>query len=227
MVLRVATKEEKDYYEQFLYPFQDEILKMIQTPKFYLTGGTCLSRYYYQHRLSEDLDFFFDGKNYPADNFNWEYKQIIQRIAEQFTVEINVEADTFKRIFAIKNGERLKIEFIYENFPTVGEVTWQDGFRIDNTLNVATNKITAIYDRKTSKDFFDLYYLLQKYELTLLSEKALLKMMPLDYEGTQLALAFQQLEGQVRMLKEVTEDDFNQFVYQLIQKLLQNARQVS
>jgi hypothetical protein len=52
-------------------------------------------------------------------------------------------------------------------------------------------------------------------------------MMPLDYEGTQLALAFQQLEGQVRMLKEVTEDDFNRFVYQLIQKLLQNARQVS
>lgn len=28
------------------------------TQNFYLTGGTALSEFYYQHRLSEDLDFF-------------------------------------------------------------------------------------------------------------------------------------------------------------------------
>lgn len=29
-----------------------------RTQEFYLTGGTALSAFYLQHRLSEDLDFF-------------------------------------------------------------------------------------------------------------------------------------------------------------------------
>ena len=64
-----ATKEDIVFFEDFLYPLQDEIFKFFQTDRFYLSGGTCLSRFYYHHRYSEDLDFFFDGFLYPKEEF--------------------------------------------------------------------------------------------------------------------------------------------------------------
>ncbi|MDR0620209.1 MAG: nucleotidyl transferase AbiEii/AbiGii toxin family protein [Bacteroidales bacterium] len=48
------------YYRDILYPMQDGVLnaqKKCNTP-FFLTGGTALSRAYYNHRYSDDLDFF-------------------------------------------------------------------------------------------------------------------------------------------------------------------------
>ena len=59
-MLAVANKKQRAFYEQFLYPLHDEVLNYIDMDKFYLTGGTCLSRYYFQHRYSDDLDFFFE-----------------------------------------------------------------------------------------------------------------------------------------------------------------------
>ena len=49
------------YYQNLLYPLQDKFLAFFSeynNEKFYLTGGTALSRFYFQHRYSEDLDFF-------------------------------------------------------------------------------------------------------------------------------------------------------------------------
>lgn len=45
-----------------LYRLQDEALAEIQEVRqgLYLTGGTALSRGYYQHRNSDDLDFFLN-----------------------------------------------------------------------------------------------------------------------------------------------------------------------
>jgi len=51
---------QSEYYEEKLYPLQDGVLNVVEdcgTP-FYLTGGTALSRGYYNHRYSDDLDFF-------------------------------------------------------------------------------------------------------------------------------------------------------------------------
>jgi hypothetical protein len=33
--------------------------------RFYLTGGTALARFHFQHRLSEDLDFFTQDAQLP------------------------------------------------------------------------------------------------------------------------------------------------------------------
>ena len=47
-------------YENTLYPLQDKVLVALEDAKtrFYLTGGTALSRCYFNHRYSDDLDFF-------------------------------------------------------------------------------------------------------------------------------------------------------------------------
>lgn len=49
-----------EYYETRLYPLQDGVLRCVEEcgTGFFLTGGTALSRGYYNHRYSDDLDFF-------------------------------------------------------------------------------------------------------------------------------------------------------------------------
>ena len=43
-----------------LYLLHDEVLKTVfdTEREFYLTGGTCISRFYVEKRYSDDLDFF-------------------------------------------------------------------------------------------------------------------------------------------------------------------------
>lgn len=54
-----------EFYEENLYRLQDGVLNIVKncgTP-LYLTGGTALSRAYYRHRYSDDLDFFVNNDN--------------------------------------------------------------------------------------------------------------------------------------------------------------------
>ncbi len=48
------------FYTRNLYPLQDGVLGCVSSSNtpFFLTGDTALSRYYLQHRYSDDLDFF-------------------------------------------------------------------------------------------------------------------------------------------------------------------------
>jgi len=43
-----------------LYPLQNGVLNLVKKLKtpFFLTGGTAHSRFYFNHRFSDDLDFF-------------------------------------------------------------------------------------------------------------------------------------------------------------------------
>ncbi len=55
-----------------LYELQDSVLRIVfaTEKEFYLTGGTCLSRFYKAKRYSDDLDFFTNEclktKNIPC-----------------------------------------------------------------------------------------------------------------------------------------------------------------
>ncbi len=50
----------QEIYYSKLYDLQDRALNYIQRANtdFYLTGGTALSRFYLNHRYSDDLDLF-------------------------------------------------------------------------------------------------------------------------------------------------------------------------
>ncbi|PIW07184.1 hypothetical protein COW38_03270, partial [Candidatus Collierbacteria bacterium CG17_big_fil_post_rev_8_21_14_2_50_45_7] len=67
-----------------LYPLQDKILATVSTleTKFYLTGGTALSRGYFDHRFSDDLDFFVNRDS----TFPQQVETIIQTLQNQFEV---------------------------------------------------------------------------------------------------------------------------------------------
>ena len=219
-----ATTSQISFYENTLYPFQDEIFRLIQTDRFYLSGGTCLSRFYYHHRYSEDMDFFFDGYLYSKEEFEIVFRETINRISESFKTEIAVSGEYFKRGFIYKKDTALRIEFIYENYKNVGDRKCVDGIRIDSKENIATNKLTTVYDRKTAKDFIDLYYLLQEIDFEQAAKWAECKVVPLDYEGVLITFANHELEGTALMKQNISLKDFNSFVINLIQRMVDHAK---
>ena len=155
-----------EYYSTKLYPFQDgiiEIFKKINTP-FYLTGGTVLSRCFFNHRYSDDLDFFVNSdKNYSqyrntainaledyAGEYNFEImKQSI--ISEENYTQVNLlRIEQNKKIY-------LKIDMINDIAPYFGEINNHNIFgRIDNIRNIFANKLSAIY-RFEPKDIADIW----------------------------------------------------------------------
>ncbi len=102
----------KKFYEDKLYPLQDGILQLMNklaTP-FYLTGGTALSRAFFNHRYSDDLDFFVNNdKNYKKN-----VEKIINVLRENYKDRLNLGVidSAFARIFIEENNVTLKIEFL-------------------------------------------------------------------------------------------------------------------
>lgn len=147
-----------------LTPTQDRILTIIASepyfPKtFYLTGGTALSAFYYHHRESEDLDLFTQT---PFD-------QEFVRTWMQTQKKIHGWKLTYTQVFERQTyeigwkGHKGKIDFVEYNFKRLLPPSLHHrGFAIDALSDIAVNKLFAISQRTTTKDFVDLYFLLQK-----------------------------------------------------------------
>jgi predicted nucleotidyltransferase component of viral defense system len=222
-MLKMATNDNIRFYEEILYPFQDEICALIKNDNFYLSGGTALSRFYYQHRYSDDLDFFYDGQKGSKEGFSIEFRDIMARISNKYRIEIEIDREYFKRAYIYKNDTALKIEFVYENFKNIGKREKIKGIAIDSKENLCANKLTAVYDRKTFKDFVDLFYLMNEFSFDQTVIWAKEKMTLLDYEGLSIVFADKALEGEVLLTKNITTDDFNSFKEKLIGHLFHHA----
>ena len=157
-----------EYHETRLYPFQDRVLTVIketETP-FYLTGGTALSRFYLDHRYSDDLDFFV---NYDS-GFRKYVNIIVDDLKKVGSLEILYAADNFYRANILDKGKNieLKLEFVNDVPSHIGTLLLHDRFgNIDSIENIFANKITAILDRLMPKDIGDFWSILKKYNLSL------------------------------------------------------------
>lgn len=141
-----------------IYALQDKVLDIVFRAEniFYLTGGTCLSRFYYPKRYSDDLDFFADA----SSRYAFAVRTIKQRMLDVFSLKIEVESKDFTRW---RINERLQVDFINEHSPRYGDViVTPSGYVIDNIENILCNKLTAVVGRDNPKDVFDIY-LIWKY----------------------------------------------------------------
>jgi len=140
-----------NYYKE-LYKLQDKVLKIVfaNSNEFYLTGGTCISRFYQAYRYSDDLDFFANFSN----TFNLEVKNLEYELSKQFALKIEVESKDFIR-FMIE--DKLQLDFINDRVKRCGKIIDKNGILIDNIDNILANKLTAIIGRDNPKDVFDLY----------------------------------------------------------------------
>lgn len=129
---------------------------------FYLTGGTALSAFYIEHRLSKDLDFFTDTEEQmPPIEF---LTALIRRLPS--VKDIRYERLFDRRIFEVvfKDSDTLKVEFSTYPFKSVEERTKVGRLVVDSLLNIVTGKLFALTDRYDPKDFVDLYFVLRNYD---------------------------------------------------------------
>jgi len=124
---------------------------------FYLTGGTALSRFYLQHRYSDDLDFFANGSEHFRENIT----AIIKGM--DVKCEIGARDEMFARIFVNQGDCTLKIDF-------VNDVPFHSGTfnktrifkKVDNPLNILSNKVSAL-QRNSPKDIADIVLISERF----------------------------------------------------------------
>jgi hypothetical protein len=146
------------HYFDFLYPFQDDVLKRLSSleTQLYLTGGTAASRGYLRHRFSDDLDLFAND----APQFRLWTERAISALASDsdWRLEVLLREERFVRLNLERGQGSLKIEFANDvpahvgalrNHPTLG--------RLDSPENILANKITALIDRREPKDLADIW----------------------------------------------------------------------
>jgi predicted nucleotidyltransferase component of viral defense system len=139
-----------------LYAMQDRVLETLSTAatNFYLTGGTCVNRFFLEKRYSDDLDLFC--------NDNALYREDCRRLMRTLSAagmppEIRVDTRDFVRLFF---DSKLQVDLVNDRVFHFGSVTITDkGYPLDNPRNICANKLTALVGRDEPKDVFDLYVL--------------------------------------------------------------------
>jgi hypothetical protein len=146
-----------------LYAVQDQVLECLRRIEhgFYLTGGTALSRGYFNHRYSEDLDFFVNDR---VEFELWRDRclHVLQQECASragWSVEILLRESRFGRA-VLRGTVALKLEFVNDVPFRVGEpVDHRVLGKLDTKENILANKITALMDRGDPKDAVDIFWL--------------------------------------------------------------------
>ena len=148
------------YYEENLYPLQDGVMNTISKcgVRFFLTGGTALSRAYYNHRYSDDLDFFVNDD----DDYSNQVKEIFFKLKEDgFSWDPVIDFISNKTFtsFKVRRNESdtlLKLDFVNDVAFRFGDVVKTNlYYQTDSIRNMLSNKLTAIF-RFAAKDVADI-----------------------------------------------------------------------
>lgn len=128
--------------------------------RFYLTGGTALSSWYLHHRESYDLDFFSDEPFDKERVVDW-LKDNAFRIGCD---SVRLDEDWGFLTFFLSYGrkESLKIDFHHYGASRLRQGLLWRGLAIDSLYDIAVNKLQSIASNPRSRDYVDLYTILQK-----------------------------------------------------------------
>lgn len=131
---------------------------------FYLTGGTALSRGYFNHRYSDDLDLFMNRR----DDFSQYVQQLFSGFeaaqrANVFSIDYNhlQKYENYAQFVLIRSfGNEdisLKIDVVNDVAARYGELQHNDLLGIiDSWQNILSNKLAAVF-RYEAKDIADIW----------------------------------------------------------------------
>lgn len=160
--------------------YQQAVLKVLsgQISEFYLAGGTALSLFYFQHRLSVDLDFFTPKLSYKRVKEIIAYLQKYLKCKEIKLAAQNLERDKTKMLIYnihFTADDTLKVDFVEDIFDLIKETKIVEGVKILSLEDIYIRKVFAIAGvvktiddvgqtqfiggRTAAKDFYDLYFL--------------------------------------------------------------------
>lgn len=129
--------------------------------KFYLTGGTALARFYFQHRESVDLDLF---TNEPQADFDLVNRSVLGILSDLgLRIQSQVITSSYIQYIVVDNADTsLKVDIVKDVPVHFGEIGWAGVVRLDSLVNIGTNKVLAVFGRTDAKDFIDLYWILRR-----------------------------------------------------------------
>jgi hypothetical protein len=156
----------EEFYREMLYPFQDGILSIVRGLKtpFYLTGGTALSRHYYNHRYSDDLDIFVNDDDNYSNYINMLHQEFVNCEKQgHFTIDYKRQRKSrdYTQLYLGKKFENdvvyLKIDIVNDISVHYGDFESSDVLgKVDSWRNILSNKLSAIF-RYEAKDFADIW----------------------------------------------------------------------
>ena len=114
--------------------YQQDVLKALsgKVDDFYLAGGTALSLFYFQHRLSVDLDFF------ASDFVYSDVKRMVTYLENALRKKITIKGQNLRGKTAkivvydvhFTANETLKIDFVEDTVNLLKEPKLVDGIRV-------------------------------------------------------------------------------------------------
>lgn len=140
--------------------FLNEFFKQSAGQEFFFTGGTALAAFYLYHRYSDDLDLFTLSE-LAFREMSRLLPAIVLNLNSVFEERIRT-ANWQQGFVRVRNGETLKIDLVRDVGAQFGTPQRLGDVIVDSELNIAVNKITAVFSRADTKDFVDLYFLLKK-----------------------------------------------------------------
>ena len=132
-----------------------ELCDIAELRSFALVGGTALSLKF-GHRTSVDLDFFSIKKFNPEELESLLSQKYVQAYAAE-------EGHRKWGLFCLINN--VKTDLVHYPHPLIEPIIEINGIRMYSDADIAAMKIQAILGRARKKDFYDLYELLQHYDL--------------------------------------------------------------
>lgn len=179
---------------QILTPLQTKILNLFaglnEKDNFYLTGGTVLSACFLKHRKSYDLEFYTNNE------------EIIIPFIKKLEISLTEEQLKVQRLrgmraasgFYVESEEEALIVSFSEDSPSRFEQPTETseipGIRVDSFIDIATNKILALFERAELEDYIDLYFLAkERFSKKELLEKTAIKEPAFDLYWFGIALA--------------------------------------
>ncbi len=131
----------------------EKIMDKPALSEFYLVGGTSLALQI-GHRHSTDLDLFGQRP--------FEVSELLSELSDFSPLSIMNQ----RKNILILNIQGVKVDFVnYQYLPVVSPILIE-GIRLLALPDIGAMKLAAIAGRGRKRDFFDLYFLLQKYSLS-------------------------------------------------------------
>lgn len=125
------------------------------TKNFFFTGGTALSEFYFQHRYSEDIDFFSE-KEFDSKRLSVVVSELNKRLKLK---KVEQQSLTGQEVFYFyfNTQKYVKIDFSYFPFEHLGKFIKMNDLRVSSVEDITVNKLHAITTRQRKRDYYDLY----------------------------------------------------------------------
>ncbi|MBT9589289.1 nucleotidyl transferase AbiEii/AbiGii toxin family protein [bacterium] len=208
---------------------------------YYFTGGTALSEFHFQHRLSEDIDLHTHARDDVDADLHGDAQRLIATLERnQLSVQIVKEARSFIRFqVADSKGEQTTlVDLALDHSPGLDSPVPVDGLPVESLRDMAAKKLMAFFERGQDypKDAVDLYFLMRvgKFPLEILINLAAQKSADFDDDDALLYLGALLLDCRkpaylnhmrmLRLLGNLDVDEVGSYLASEGQRLLERIR---